>query len=469
MFKKDSNKLILITIISTLALLIALPRIDIKYESNYFKIDSFIGGYKLNIPFTNKIADFSELKKGLDIKGGVRLVIKLDTSGLKDTEKEAAVTSVKDIITRRVNYFGVSETNIVTSKVGNEYRIIVEIPGQEDLEKASKTIGSTAQLKFKYLDKSVNWPITDFKEIEGKEIFIDSGVTGKDLVSADVTFDTKTNNPIIQLRFTNDGRERFSKLLKENIERPIGIFLDDEILQTPVVSKELANSTVFDPTITGVTLEEAKSVSSLLRAGALPVPIEIISQNLIGPTLGIDSVQISMIAGLIGLFIISIFLVLNYGKLGFIANISLLIYVSITLAIFKLSYLIFPSPIVLTLPGIAGFIFSIGVACDACILIFERIKEELRWGRPIQIAIINGYERAWSSIKDSNLTTLMTAFILMQFGTGFIKGFALTLIIGIFISLITCVYFSRIMVNVFVKELKVGKFKWRIFLITQKY
>jgi len=456
MFKKDSNKLILITIISTLAILISLPRIDLKFNSNYLKIDSYIGGYKFNIPFTNKIADFSELKKGLDIKGGVRLVIKLDTANLKENEKESAVSSVKDIITRRVNYFGVSETNILSSKVGNEHRIVVEIPGQEDLEKATKTIGSTAQLKFKYLDKSIKWPITDASKIDKtKEIFIDSGVSGKDLVSSDVSFDPKTNNPIIQLKFTTDGRERFSKLLKDNIERPIGIFLDDEILQTPVVSKELANSTVFDPTITGVSLEEAKTVSSLLRAGALPVSIEIISQNLIGPTLGVDSIQTSMIAGLIGLFIISIFLLLNYRKLGLIANISLVMYVSITLAIFKLTYVLFPSPIVLTLPGIAGFIFSIGVACDACILIFERIKEEIRWGRPAQIAIINGYDRAWSSIKDSNLTTLLTAIILMHFGTGFIKGFALTLSIGIFVSLLTCVYFSRIMVNVFIKDIKI--------------
>lgn len=457
MFKKDSNKLILITILTSFSILIALPRIDLKFENSYFKIDSFIGGYKLNIPFINKIADFSELKKGLDIKGGVRLVVKLDTSGLKSAERDVAISSVKDIITRRVNLFGVSETNIVSSRVGNEDRVVIEIPGQDDLDKAAKTIGSTAQLKFKYLDKSVKWPITDFSEIEGKEIFLDSGVTGKDLVSADVSFDPKTNNPLIQLKFTNEGREKFSKLLKDNIERPIGIFLDDQILQTPVVSKELANTPVFDPTITGVSLEEAKSISSLLRAGALPVPIEIISQNLIGPTLGADSVQTSLLAGFIGLLIISIFLIINYGKLGVVANISLIMYISITLAFFKLSYLIFPSPIVLTLPGIAGFIFSIGVACDACILIFERIKEEIRWGRPTQIAIINGYDRAWSSIKDSNLTTLLTAFILMQFGTGFIKGFALTLSIGIFISILTCFYFSRVIVNIFIQELEVKK------------
>lgn len=454
MFKKDSTKLIFITIISAISILIALPRIDIKYENNYFKIDSFLGGYIFQIPFTSRIVDFSELRKGLDIKGGVRMVIKLDTSSLPEAEKELAVSSVKEIISRRVNYFGVSETNIVTSRVGDEFRLIVELPGQEDLDTAARTIGSTAQLRFKYLDKSIPWPITDLSSLEGKEIFVDSGVSGKDLVAADVTFEPTTNQPVIQLKFTNDGRVRFNQLLKDNIERPIGIFLDDELLQTPVVSKELANTVVFDPTITGVTLEEAKNISSLLRAGALPIPIEIISQNLIGPSLGADAIETSLIAGFIGLFIVSLFLFFNYGKLGIIGNIALIMYVSLNLAIFKLSELFLPSPIVLTLPGIAGFIFSIGVACDAIILIFERIKEESRWGRPTQIAIINGFDRAWSSIKDSNLTTLLTAFILMQFGTGFIKGFALTLIIGIFISLVTCVTFLRIMVNVFVKEYK---------------
>ena len=188
-------------------------------------------------------------------------------------------------------------------------------------------------------------------------------------------------------------------MVKANIERPIGIFLDDSLLQTPVVSKELANATVFDPTITGVSLEEAKKISSLLRAGALPVPIEIISQNLIGPSLGEDSIHSSIIAGLVGLLIISFFLILSYKQLGVIANISLIMYVAILLAVFKVMN------VVITVPGIAGFVFSIGVACDACILIFERIKEEIRWGRPTQIAIINGYERAWASIKDSNLTS----------------------------------------------------------------
>jgi len=173
-----------------------------------------------------------------------------------------------------------------------------------------------------------------------------------------------------------------------------------------------------------------------------------VQQSLIGATLGQDSVNKSLLAGFIGLFIIIIFLNITYRKLGFIASICLLIYVFFVLATFKLLN------VVISLPGIAGFVFSIGVACDACILIFERVKEELRWGKPTSIAIINGYERAWSSIKDSNLSTLIAAFILFQFGSGFVKGFALTLAIGIVFSLICCVYISRILVNTFVKDIE---------------
>lgn len=447
MFKSNSSKLVLITILATLAFLIALPRIDIKYSTKYFNINSYLGGYIVNIPFTNKFLDFSDFKKGLDIEGGVKLVIKLDMSQIPDNGKQQAAESVRDILNRRINFLGVSETTTYISQTNGEYRIIVEIPGQKNLESAIKSIGSTAQLKFKIVDPKIKWPITD-SNLKINEIFIDSNVSGKDLIGSEVSFDSTKNQPMIQLRFSNEGREKFSNLVKQNVKKPIGIFLDDTLLQAPIVSKDLANGLTSDPTITGLDLESAKNVSSLLRAGALPVPIEIVQQSLIGATLGQDSVNKSLLAGFIGLFIIIIFLNITYRKLGFIASICLLIYVFFVLATFKLLN------VVISLPGIAGFVFSIGVACDACILIFERVKEELRWGKPASIAIINGYERAWSSIKDSNLSTLIAAFILFQFGSGFVKGFALTLAIGIVFSLVCCVYISRILVNTFVKDIE---------------
>lgn len=447
MFKNNSSKVLVITILATLALLISLPRIDIKYETKYFNIDSYIGGYIINLPFTTKFVDFSDFKKGLDIEGGVKVVIRLDMSQIRSEDQQKSAESVRDILNRRINYLGVSETSTYISRANNEYRIIVEIPGQKNLEAAINSIGSTAQLKFKIVKPGLSWPITD-PNLTINDVFVDSTITGKDLVGSDVSFESTNNQPVIQLKFSNDGREKFSSLVKQNVKKPIGIFLDDTLLQAPIVSEELASGLTTDPTITGVDLETAKNISSLLRAGALPVPIEIVQQSFIGATLGQESINKSLIAGFIGLFIIFIFLNITYKNLGFIASISLLIYVVFVLATFKLLN------VVISLPGIAGFVFSIGVACDACILIFERIKEESRWGKPSAIAIMNGYDRAWSSIKDSNFSTLLASFILFQFGSGFVKGFALTLAIGIIFSLICCVYISRILVSTFIKEVK---------------
>lgn len=448
MFKTDSSKLILITILSTIAFLIALPKIEIKYFTKYFNIDTYLGGYVFNLPLINRSIDLSDYKKGLDIEGGVRVVINLDMSNIPENEKDNAAESVKEIVNRRINFLGVAETGSVISKTNNQYRLVVEIPGQKNLESAIESIGSTAQLSFKTLRPGITLPITD-PNLKPEDIFQDSGISGKDLVGSEVIFDPQTNEPVIQLRFSNEGRGKFSEVVKNNVKKPIGIFLDENLLQAPVVSEELASGLVNDPTITGVDLETTKNVSTLLRAGALPVPIEIVEQSFIGATLGKEIVQKSLIAGLIGLTIISVFLIITYRNLGVISVVCLLIYISISLAIFKLLN------VVLTLPGIAGFIFSIGVACDASILVFERIKEEVRWGKSSQMAIINGYQRAWSSIKDSNFTTLLVSLILIQFGTGFVKGFGVTLTIGILVSLFTCVYVSQLMTRLFIKEVKI--------------
>lgn len=449
MFKSDSSKLILITIVSTIALLVALPRIELKYFGKYFNIDTFIGGYILNIPFTNLSYNLSEYRKGLDIEGGVKVAINLDMSSISESERDKAAESVKEIINRRINFLGVAETGSYISKTNNQYKLIVEIPGQKNLESAIDSIGSTAQLSFKVIRKDLPWPLKESdQKLSLDELFEDSSVNGKDLVGSEVIFDPQTNQPVIQLRFSNEGREKFSEVVKTNIEKPIGIFLDDKLLQAPVVSKDLASGLKNDPTITGFDLETAKNVSTLLRAGALPVPIEIVEQSFIGATLGTEIVNNSLFAGIIGLIIVSLFLLISYRNLGVVAVVSLVIYISIALSIFKILN------VVLTLPGIAGFIFSIGVACDALILIFERIKEEVRWGKTSQLAIHNGYLRAWTSIKDSNFTTLLVSLILIQFGTGFVKGFGVTLSIGILVSLFTSVYVSHLMVKTFIREVK---------------
>lgn len=447
MIKKDSTKFLIVTIIAAFSLLVALPKIEINHSNRFFNINTSFGGYIFQIPFTNLFFDFSDFKKGLDIEGGVRVVINLDMKDIPENERDRAAESVKEIVNRRINFLGVGETSSVISRTNNQYRLVLEIPGQQDLDAAIQSIGSTAQLNFRSLKPEISLPITD-PNLRTEDIFLDSGITGKDLIGAEVIFDPQTNEPLIQLRFSNEGRQKFSELVKKNVKKPIGIFLDETLLQAPTVSEDLAAGITQDPIINGLDLESAKNISTLLRAGALPVPIQIVEQNFIGATLGQEIVQKSLVAGGLGLLIISIFLIITYRNLGVVAVICLFIYISISLAIFKLLN------VVLTLPGIAGFVFSIGVACDASILIFERIKEEMRWGKSSSLSILNGYQRAWSSIKDSNFTTLLVSLILIQFGTGFVKGFGVTLTIGILVSLFTCVYVSQLMTKLFIKEVK---------------
>lgn len=436
-----------------IALLISLPRIPISYKNDKLKIkiDTSIGGYNLSF-FNGKInLNLTELKQGLDIKGGVRVVLKANMEKISEADKASALESVKSVILRRIDLLGVSEPVVQTSKVADEYRIIVELPGVSDVTSALSTIGQTAQLKFKVLAKDKPYDASKFQEYYlDKTAWEDSKVNGADLKGADVVFDSGGQSasplPKIRLKFTNEGRDKFSQLAKENINKPIGIFLDEtsQPISMPVVSPDLAQGLTNDPVITGnFSTDEANRLSITLRAGALPVPVSVVEQKNIGATLGYESVRRSVIAGMVGIIIVFLFMLVNYRKLGIMANMALIVYTVLTIAIFKLV------PVVITLPGIAGFVLSIGMAVDANILIFERIKEEIRWGRPYNLALHLGFERAWSSIRDSNISSLITSAILFYFGSGIVRGFALTLAIGIFVSMFTAVFVTRTLIHVF--------------------
>jgi len=442
----------LVSALFTLAVLIVLPKIDIKINNSILRLDSAIGGYNINW-FGGRIAkDISDFKMGLDIEGGIRIVMQADMSKIQDSEKEKALDSAKEIISRRINYLGVSEPNISTSKINDDYRIVVELPGVTAVSEAVSLIGKTAQLRFKKLDPKLDWTEEKFFEyFQQPSSWVDTGIIGADLKGVDVVVDNSGNiknqgRPQIQLRFTNEGREKFSSLAKENVGRPIALFLDDSDfpLSTPVISSDLANGVVNDPVISGnFDMQTAKNLSIQLRAGALPIPVTLLQQETLGATLGNDSIHRSFFAGLVGLFIVFIFLVYKYKGLGLLAGLSLIFYTILVLAIFKVI------PVVLTLPGIAGFILSVGMATDANILIFERYKEELFWGKKKEEALELGFERAWNSIKDSNMSSLITCFILFQLGTGPVRGFALTLAIGILVSLFSSIFFVRTLIKAF--------------------
>lgn len=398
--------------------------------------------WDLQIPKTPvKINDYLNkfpLKLGLDLQGGSQLVLQTQMDKVNPDSRDDALASSREVIEKRVNLYGVSEALVQTSKVGDDRRILVELPGLKDASAAAELVGKTAQLEFKELPASPSGEIAS------------TGLTGADLKKAAVTFgnaQTQTG-PQVSIEFTGEGAKKFAEITKRNVGKPVAIFLDDQLVSAPTVQQEIIGGNAV---ITGqFTTEQAKNLAIQLNAGALPVPIKILEQRSIGPTLGQESINKSLIAGGIGLSIVVIYMIASYGLLGLIADFALIIYALLVFAIFKTGLFILP-PFTLTLAGIAGFILSIGMAVDANILIFERMKEELRWGKSKKQALELGFNRAWSSIWASNVSSLMTASILYGFGTSVVKGFAITLAIGVLVSMFTAVVVSRTFLRLIVK------------------
>jgi len=444
-------KIILLTLITLLIILINLPenwRINFKVFNQ--KVDFIVNPLKIDIKiFGLKIKKEFKTYLGLDLKGGSSLVFEADTKKIKEEDLEDALNSARDIIEKRVNFFGVSEPQIQTLKSQGRYRISVDLPGITDVSSAVKLIGQTAQLSFKE-----EAPPKDQKEATQTPIFLrltkETGLFGKDVKKAQLTFDQQTGKPQVALSFTDKGADLFAKITERNIGKPVGIFLDQSLLSAPVVQQKIEGGNAV---ITGnFTIDEAKKLVISINSGALPLPIKLVQQKNIGPTLGASEVRKSVYAGLIGLSLVILFMIFYYGKLGIIASLALLIYGALSLAIFR------TIPVVLTLPGVAGFILSIGMAVDSNILIFERIKEELRKGKSFEIAFNLGFGRAIDAIKDANITTLTVAFILFnplnweflpQFGM--VRGFALTLAIGVATSLFTGVVITKRLIKFFYK------------------
>ncbi len=366
-----------------------------------------------------------KFSQGLDLQGGVHLKYALDLSGVKPEDRDIAVRGVKNVMENRINPLGIAEPVIQTAKIGDEQTLIVELPGQKDVQAAIASIGKTAKLSFRELDETGQ----DFQE---------TGLTGADLRpnGASVGQNPTTGAPLISLAFTNEGSEKFENITARNVQKPLAIYLDDQPLQIATVQEAITGG---QAQISGTfTIAEVQENVRLLNAGALPVPLKLIEQRSIGATLGQESVYRSLVAGIVGLGLVGLFMILYYRMLGVIAVIALLLYTGVSLAVFKML------PVTLTLAGITGFILSIGMAVDANILIFERLKEELKDGKSMQRAIKDGFDRAWSSIRDSNASSILTALILYNFGSSsLIKGFSLTLIIGILVSLFTAVTVSR--------------------------
>lgn len=375
---------------------------------------------------------------GLDLVGGTELVYLADTSAVEDVP--GAMESLKEVIERRVNIFGVSEPLVQTERAGlisgsAEERLIVELPGVTDIEKAIELIGQTPILEFRLAKPNAETILSENPEASIEELFTPTNLTGRYLERARVEFDPTTRAPLVTLDFNDEGAKIFSEITGNNIGNILAIVLDGGILSAPVIQDQITDGTAQ---ITGqFAPEEAKDLVRNLNYGALPVPISLSTSQTVGASLGEAALNAGVRAGIIGFIALSIFLILWYRLPGLVSVLALVGYIVVSLVIFKLI------PVTLTAAGMAGFILSIGMAVDANVLIFERAKEELKKGKSIAESYHEGFRRAWLSIRDSNTASIITAVVLFWLGTSAVKGFALTLGVGVLVSMLTAISVSR--------------------------
>jgi preprotein translocase subunit SecD len=466
MHKRAQKILIYVLILSLISAYIALPstlpiQFSLKTPWKEFSVDTVLKRGPLDlkkvfIPFQRSL----EYSMGLDIQGGTRITMRADMSSIAPEMRDKALESSREIISRRVDMYGIGESVVRTSKVGDEYRVIAELPGITDSQQAVTLIGSTAQLDFR---EEVATPSAEatMSALAWMQNYKPTGLTGKDLKDANVQFSQQTSEPVVSLSFTDEGKKKFAEITTRNVGKQVAIFLDGYPLSAPTVNEPILTG---DAVISGgFRTEEAQQLSIQLSAGALPVSISVVEQETIGASLGQEAVNKTFRAGFIGLIIVMVFMILMYGWSGFLADLALIVYALVTIALYKLV------PVTLTLPGVAGLLLSIGMAVDSNILIFERMKEEIKAGKPFETAMELGFGRAWDSIKDANVATLFTCFILFNpfdFSflnrSGMVRGFALTLALGIGISLFTGIVVTRSLLRVFLKEKKKDSWLSRI-------
>ncbi len=454
MFQNPRRIFIVLILLTALLVVIDLPEnYHVKFSVAGYDVDRIINPPAFTLRafgLTIQKSFFTHL--GLDLSGGIHVALEANMKDIKPEDRANALESSKQIIERRVNFFGVSEPIVQTAKSNDTYRIIVELPGISDVESAVGIIGQTAKLEFR--------EFTDPVAATGGAYIIPTlentksvNITGKELKRAQLEFSSQTGEPEVGIEFTTDGTQKFGDVTTRLVNKLLAIFLDDQPLTWPRVNTAISDGRAV---ITGsFTQDAAKRLALQLNAGALPVPVTVVEKRAVGATLGTESVVKSLRAGAIGLVIVAAFMIAKYGILGVYADMALFLYGLITFALFRII------PVTLTLPGIAGFILSMGMAVDANILIFERYKEELRRGKPWNIAMELGFGKAWHSIRDANITTIITSLILFNPGnwsffpsSGLVRGFAATLLIGVLVSLFTGIVVTRTFIRVLYKEPK---------------
>lgn len=428
---------------------------------------------------------------GLDLAGGSALTYKIDTSSLPaGSNVSDSVTALRDVIERRVNLFGVREASVQTSysRLASEWRLIVELPGVTDIQAATKLIGETPVLDFRVPTGATS---TGPSTIDAIASYKETQLTGRYLSHAGLVFDPTTNRPMVELTFDDTGAKLFAAITKANIGKSVAIFLDGVPISTPTVNEEITGGKAV---ISGnFSPEEAKLLVGRLNAGALPLPISLAGTTVVGPSLGAVSVHDGVMAAIIGFALVSIFMLFWYRLPGLVAIVALICYTTLNLVVFKVgmsptmiiitgvcvvlamvmsrgflygvpvAYVVLALipgglvPVTLTAAGIAGFIISVGLAVDANVLTFERMKEELRGGKNLKDAIEIGFARAWTSIRDSHIAAVIVSVVLYMLGTSIVKGFAITFFLGAILSLVSAQMITRVFLAALVPQ-KLGKF-----------
>lgn len=456
--KQTKRTFVLLLLLAAVLAVIVIPenfKLNIPFGStkqtitlNPPSIDTKLFGITIKKKFTTHL--------GLDLAGGTQVSLEADMTGIQAADKQDSLESAKQVIERRVNFFGVSEPVIQSAVSGDTYRIIVELPGVTNTDEALALVGQTARLEFREIIEDQQTATSAAYVIPTLENTKSVDISGKDLKKSSLQFNTENGEPEVGILFTPDGSKKFADVTRRLVGKRLAIFLDDVIVTAPTVSTEISDG---EAVITGsFTVDSAKQLSIQLNAGALPVPVKVVEKRTIGATLGAESVSKSTRAGLIGLGIVAVFMIIEYGWLGVLADLALIMYGLITFALYRII------PVTLTLPGIAGFILSVGMAVDSNILIFSRYKEELRRGKPWQIAMELGFGKAWDSIRDANFTTIITSLILFNPGnwsflptSGLVRGFAATLFIGVVTSLFTGIVVTRTFIRMLYKGPKTEK------------
>lgn len=441
----------------------------IRYASVVILIAAAVLGYFLYT--TTGGGGRFDFKLGLDLSGGTHLVYSADVSKIEAANVNDSLQTLREVIERRVNSFGVSEPVVQTLQGGalgsGEHRLVVELPGITDVNEAVRLIGQTPLLEFKLVKKGSENNLTVSTTTSAGAItlvpnpaaFEDTGLTGKYLSRASLQFGSGGSvglqQATVRVDFNAEGAKLFGDITGNNVGRSIAIFLDGQMVSAPVVQEKIGDGTAI---ISGnFTAETARELVRNLNLGALPVPITLVSTQSIGATLGDEALHAGVLAGIVGFVTLALFMILWYRAPGVVAVASLFIYVVLMLALFKLI------PVVLTAAGIAGFILSVGLAVDANILIAERIKEELANGKKLDQAIREGFARAWLAIRDSNIAHVIAGVILFWFGTSLIKGFALVFGLGVIVSMLSAITISRtfLLALGINAETKVGHFLMR--------